>query len=64
MEEIFIKATKLENLAIGLANFLNEAFKKVEGEEEFTKFVKRANGLAQDTLRTGLNFMPTTAITP
>ncbi|TFK70346.1 MIF4G-domain-containing protein [Pluteus cervinus] len=58
LEEIFIKAAKLENLAMGLVYFMTESFRKVGGDDEFVKFVKRAQSIARDTLRTGLDVIP------
>ena len=58
LEEIFIKATKLENLAMGLVYFMTENFRKVDGADDFVKFVKWAQTIARDTLRTGLDVLP------
>ncbi|PCH42403.1 hypothetical protein WOLCODRAFT_132368 [Wolfiporia cocos MD-104 SS10] len=50
LEEIFMKATRLQELAIGLVYFLGEAFR---GEER--AFLKWASLVARDTLRTGMD---------
>lgn len=54
IEEIFFKATRVEALAMGLAFFLTE-MKKTSEEE----FVQWASAVAIDTLRTGLDVIPT-----
>lgn len=52
IEEIFIKASKIQALAMGLVYFLGETFKR--GEED-GPLVKWASGVARDTLRTGID---------
>ncbi|KAG6819525.1 hypothetical protein H0H93_011028 [Arthromyces matolae] len=60
IEEIFIKATRIQALAMGLTYFLSEAFRDTSKDgEEMGKFIKWANGLAKDTLRTGADIIPT-----
>jgi len=54
IEEIFIKATRIQALAMGLVYFLTE-LKKTSEEE----FVQWACAVAIDTLRTGLDVIPT-----
>jgi len=54
IEEIFIKATRVQALAMGLVYFLTE-MKKTSEEE----FVQWASAVAIDTLRTGLDVIPT-----
>jgi len=54
IEEIFIKATRAQALAMGLVYFLTE-MKKASEEE----FVQWASAVAIDTLRTGLDVIPT-----
>jgi nucleolar MIF4G domain-containing protein 1 len=54
IEEIFIKATRVEALAMGLVYFLT-GMKKTSEEE----FVQWASAVAIDTLRTGLDVIPT-----
>lgn len=55
IEEIFVKATRIQNLAVGLAYFLNAAFANgFDGDENLLKFAKWANALALETLRTGV----------
>ncbi|KAJ7285115.1 hypothetical protein C8J57DRAFT_1290481 [Mycena rebaudengoi] len=59
VEDIFIKASRIETLAMGLVFFLTEAFRDVEAMEEGTrKMVKWASGVAKDTLRTGVDVVP------
>ncbi|KAF8656241.1 hypothetical protein AX16_002677 [Volvariella volvacea WC 439] len=57
IEEVFIKATRIEALAMGLVYFITHAFKNTSGEEELVAFVKWANNHAKDTLRTGLDLV-------
>ncbi|KAF7312428.1 MIF4G/MA4-domain-containing protein [Mycena indigotica] len=52
VEEIFIKATRIETLAIGLAYFLTET---LQSESDVVQW---ACGVAKDTLRTGVDFIP------
>jgi nucleolar MIF4G domain-containing protein 1 len=54
LEAIFIKATRIQVLAIGIAYFLTEM--KKHSEEEFIQW---ASSVAIDTLRTGLDIIPT-----
>lgn len=59
IEEIFIKANRTHALAMGLVYFLGEAFKSAEGmDETLWKFVKWANGIARNTLQTGMDVVP------
>ncbi|KAJ7067055.1 hypothetical protein C8F01DRAFT_657335 [Mycena amicta] len=53
VEEIFVKATRIEALAMGLVYFLTETFRDVDNHDE--GFVKWASGVAKDTLRTGID---------
>ncbi|KAG9314967.1 hypothetical protein JVU11DRAFT_4076 [Chiua virens] len=52
VEEIFLKATKIETLGLGLIFFLSNAFKGEEG------LLKWASGVAKETLQTGMNEIP------
>jgi nucleolar MIF4G domain-containing protein 1 len=54
LEEIFIKATRIQVLAMGLVYFLTEMKKRSEEE-----FIRWASGVAIDTLRTGMDIIPT-----
>ncbi|KAI0001466.1 armadillo-type protein [Russula compacta] len=54
LEEIFIKATQIQALAMGLVYFLTD-MKKASEEE----FIQWAGTIAIDTLRTGLDVIPT-----
>ncbi|KAG6910848.1 hypothetical protein DXG01_007164 [Tephrocybe rancida] len=59
IEEIFIKATRIQTLAIGLVYFLSEMFRDVSNDgDELGKLIKWAGGLAKDTLRTGVDIVP------
>ncbi|EIN09802.1 ARM repeat-containing protein [Punctularia strigosozonata HHB-11173 SS5] len=56
IEEVFIKATKIQALAMGLVYFLTNAVcDKVDGDAGFFKW---AVGVAKDTLQTGLEIVP------
>ncbi|OBZ72571.1 Suppressor of glycerol defect protein 1 [Grifola frondosa] len=52
LEEVFIKATRMQTLTLGLTYFIGETFKKDEGDAGFLKWASR---VAQDTLRTGMD---------
>jgi nucleolar MIF4G domain-containing protein 1 len=54
LEEIFVKATRIQTLAMGLVYFLTE-MKKASEED----FIQWASAVAIDTLRTGLDVVPT-----
>jgi len=57
IEEVFIKATRIETLALGLVYFLStEMTRPKDGEKE--GLVKWASGVAVDTLRTGMDIIP------
>ncbi|KAH0585267.1 hypothetical protein H2248_008510 [Termitomyces sp. 'cryptogamus'] len=58
VEEIFIKATRIQTLAMGLVYFLSEAFRDVSKDGEMDIFIEWASGLAKDTLRTGVDIVP------
>ncbi|KAJ7903418.1 hypothetical protein B0H14DRAFT_3079584 [Mycena olivaceomarginata] len=59
VEEIFIKASRVEALAMGLVYFLTEALRDVdEMPDPMKKLVKWASGVAKDTLRTGVDVVP------
>ncbi|KIL67539.1 hypothetical protein M378DRAFT_122561 [Amanita muscaria Koide BX008] len=59
VEEVFIKATRVQALAMGLVYFVTEVFHDFSSDdEELTKLVKWASRVAKDTLRTGLDMVP------
>ncbi|EKM78096.1 hypothetical protein AGABI1DRAFT_121724 [Agaricus bisporus var. burnettii JB137-S8] len=59
IEEIFTRAARMENLAMGLVFFMSSAFSQESLEDErLTKFIKWANKIALDTLRTGVDVIP------
>ncbi|KAJ7761899.1 hypothetical protein DFH07DRAFT_412445 [Mycena maculata] len=59
VEEIFIKASRVEALAMGLVYFLTEVFRDVEEmPDPLKKLTKWATGVAKDTLRTGVDVVP------
>lgn len=59
IEEIFIKASRIESLAMGLVYFLTEVFRDVdEMQDGLGKLTKWASGVAKDTLRTGVDVVP------
>ncbi|KAF6754394.1 MIF4G/MA4 domain-containing protein [Ephemerocybe angulata] len=58
IEEIFIKASKVDTLAMGLAYFLAEEFRSLRKEEDsVSKFLSWGVALATETLRSGLDFV-------
>ena len=61
VEEIFIKVSRVEALAMGLVFFLSQSFpeKHLKSGDGFSKFLKWAVGVAKDTLRTGIDLIPT-----
>ncbi|TCD69365.1 suppressor of glycerol defect [Steccherinum ochraceum] len=57
LEEVFIKSTRVQALALGLIYFIGE-MGHAETEESETKFMKWARKVALDTLRTGMDVVP------
>ena len=64
VEEIFIKVSRVEVLAMGLVFCLSESFpeKYFKSDDVFSKFLKWAVGVAKDTLRVGIDLIPTSTI--
>ncbi|EPQ54380.1 hypothetical protein GLOTRDRAFT_130697 [Gloeophyllum trabeum ATCC 11539] len=58
IEQIFIRATRIEALALGLLYFLSEAFRHENEEDSRGKLVKWAVDVAKDTLNTGMDIVP------
>ncbi|KAG6856902.1 hypothetical protein H0H87_012483 [Tephrocybe sp. NHM501043] len=59
IEEIFIKATRIQALAMGLVYFISGAFRDLSKDsDDMGKLIKWASGLAKDTLRTGVDIVP------
>ncbi|KAK7033227.1 MIF4G/MA4-domain-containing protein [Favolaschia claudopus] len=59
VEEIFIKASRIEALAMGLVYFLAEALRNIkEMPDNVQTLVKWASSVAQETLRTGVDVAP------
>ncbi|KAH9481342.1 Suppressor of glycerol defect protein 1 [Psilocybe cubensis] len=60
IEEIFIKASRVQALAMGLVYFLSESFRdKSSSDQDLPKFLNWAIGVAKETLRTGVDLIPT-----
>lgn len=59
IEEVFIKSTRIQALSLGLMYFLNEVVKPEVGELDDSRFLSWANKVALNTLRTGLDVVPT-----
>lgn len=57
IEEVFIKATRIEALALGLVYFLSTVMTKPKNGEK-DGLIKWASGVAVDTLRTGMDIIP------
>lgn len=55
IEEVYIKATRIQALAFGLVYFLGEIFLQEIDENGGKGFLKWANKVAVDTLRTGVD---------
>ena len=66
IEEIFNKVSRVEVLAMGLVFLLSELFPqkqqdfKSDDDDGLSKFLKWAVGVAKDTLRTGIDLIPST----
>ncbi|KAG2367906.1 armadillo-type protein [Suillus spraguei] len=52
LEEIFLKASRIENLGLGLVFFMSNAFKGEDG------FLTWASSVAKETLQTGMDHIP------
>ncbi|KAI0316061.1 armadillo-type protein [Amylostereum chailletii] len=59
VEAIFIKATRMEALAMGLVYFISETFRSRKTEDDEAKFFTWASNVAKQTLRTGVDIVPT-----
>ena len=61
VEEIFIKASRIQTLAMGLVYFLSEAFQEVSNSDDdgYSKFMRWAVGTAKATLQTGIHVVTT-----
>ena len=62
VEEVFNKVSRVEVLAMGLVFFLLESFpeKHFKLDDGFSKFLQWAVGVAKDTLRRGIDLIPST----
>ncbi|KAK0204844.1 hypothetical protein DFS33DRAFT_1373461 [Desarmillaria ectypa] len=59
IEEVFIQATRVQNLAMGLVYFLSNVTQDSEIiDETQVKFIRWAIEIAKDTLRTGVDVVP------
>ncbi|KAF8825185.1 hypothetical protein HHX47_DHR7000549 [Lentinula edodes] len=61
IEEVFIKASRLQTLAMGLVFFLSKRLSLAENDEvdqDITKLVKWGTEIAKDTLRSRLDIVP------
>lgn len=59
IEELFIKATRTDTVAMGLAYFMTEAFRDIQAKDDkLSQFLAWAVALAKDTLQTGLDVIP------
>lgn len=58
IEEIFMKATRVQALAMGLVYFLSTMSKGISSADDaLSKFVRWAAGVAQETLRTSVDLV-------
>lgn len=57
VEEVFIKATRLETLALGLVYFFSKEMSALAGQNG-EELIKWATKVAVDTLRTGMDIIP------
>ncbi|KAF8150806.1 hypothetical protein B0H34DRAFT_665767 [Crassisporium funariophilum] len=61
IEEIFMKASRVQALAMGLVYFLSEAFQDISIQGDgLSKFLKWSLGVAKETLQTGVDTIPAT----
>jgi nucleolar MIF4G domain-containing protein 1 len=59
IEEIFIKATRIQSLPMGIVYFMSEELQDYgSGEDGMSKLTRWAVGVAKDTLRTGMDVVP------
>jgi nucleolar MIF4G domain-containing protein 1 len=59
IEELFIKATRADTVAMGLVYFMTEAFRDtLVQEDNLSRFLVWAVALAKETLQTGLDVIP------
>ncbi len=54
---MFIKATRMETLALGLVYFLGQAFGQGKEQDGGSGFIKWATKVAVETLRTGIDIV-------
>ena len=59
LEEVFIKTTRIQTLSLGLMYFFNEVIKQEVENIDDSGFLSWATKVALDTLRTGLDVVPT-----
>ncbi|KDR78859.1 hypothetical protein GALMADRAFT_244494 [Galerina marginata CBS 339.88] len=60
IEEIFIKGSRVQALAMGLVYFFSEAFKATpDPDSNFSRFLRWAVDVAKEALRTGVDLLPT-----
>jgi len=57
LEEVFIKAIRVEAVALGLIYFLSMDMSR-SNEQDSEGLIKWASGVAVDTLRTGMDIVP------
>lgn len=57
IEEVFIKASRIQALTIGLVYFLGETFRKDNEQVEESEFLLWAAKVAAETLRTGADII-------
>ena len=59
VEEVYIKVSRAEALTMELVFFLSESFLE-KPDDGFSKLLKWVVGVAKETLRTGINLIPST----
>jgi nucleolar MIF4G domain-containing protein 1 len=55
LEEIFIKASRIDTLALGIAYFLNQTYGQGKKQKDTSTFIHWASKVAIETLRTGID---------
>ncbi|KAJ3793002.1 hypothetical protein GGU11DRAFT_818847 [Lentinula aff. detonsa] len=58
IEEVFIKVSRLQTLAVGLVIFLSKGLSLENSDQDIAKLVKWGAEIARDTLQSGLDIVP------
>jgi len=58
VEAVFIKGTRIQELAMGLVYYFSRIFEDGNEDREMQKFLRWAKDIAKGTLRTGMDIVP------